>query len=265
MEMRLQKFMAHAGVCSRRHAERMIMEGRVAVNGLVVTEAGVKVDPARDLVKVDSRKVVIDSSVSHEYWLLYKPVSVLSTVKDPMGRSTVMDYFRDLHGKRIYPVGRLDFDSEGLILLTDDGELANRMLHPRYKLEKTYHVTVKGHPSGQDVARLEKGVFLENRKTMPCSITLLGKTRRNSTLKVILREGRKRQIRRMFDMVNHKVIRLLRVSTGPLNIRGMKPGEKRPLTSKEIKTLKEMCGLKLFANLQKQAVSSQPTGVLQKQ
>ncbi len=242
MKMRLQKFMAHAGVCSRRHAERMISEGRVMVNGVVVSEAGVKVEPGSDIVVADGRKVVLEDSACHEYWLFYKPVSVLSTVRDPFGRPTVMDFFHDIPAKRLYPVGRLDFDSEGLLLLTNDGELANRMLHPRYKFDKTYHVTVKGHPSEKDILKLENGLLLDGKKTLPCSITPLGKTRRSATLRVILREGRKRQIRRMFDAVNHRVTRLLRVSSGPLTIKGMKPGARRALDAREIAALKKMCG-----------------------
>lgn len=245
MSMRLQKFMAYSGVSSRRGAERLIREGRVLVDGKVVLEPGISVDPDSSCVMLDNRKIKIQDS--HEYWLFYKPAGVLTTVKDPFGRPTVMDYFRNSGSRRLYPVGRLDYDSEGLLIMTDDGELANRMLHPRYKLKKTYHVTVKGRPSSKDIELLSSGVMLDDRKTLPCSIEIIGTTRRQTVLSVVLKEGKKRQIRRMFDTVKHPVLRLLRVSSGPLNLGDMKPGAKRVLAPSEVEAIKKMCGYETFS------------------
>ncbi len=238
--MRLQKFLAHAGICSRRAAEELIRQGRVRVDGRLVTEMGLQVDPGHTDVTVDGRK--IKGCEERSYLLMNKPRGVLTTVKDTHGRRTVMDILGKT-GKRVYPVGRLDMDSEGLLLLTNDGELAQRLLHPGHKVQKKYHVTVRGKPSREDLARLQKGVEIDGRTTLPCDMRIIGTTRRTAVVEVILKEGRKRQIRLMMDHVKHPVIRLIRVELGPLKLGDMPPGKFRKLEKSELEKLRRAAGL----------------------
>ena len=238
--MRIQKFIAHAGICSRRAAERLVAQGRVRVNGLLVTRPGIEVDPQRDQITVDGRPVEL--AEDHVYVVLHKPPGVVTTVRDPQGRPTVMGLLKGLR-RRVYPVGRLDLDSEGLLLLTDDGELANRLIHPRYKVEKRYRVTVKGHPKEQILARVSKGITLDGRPTLPCTVREIKRSRRSTTLEVVLREGRKRQIRRMFEAVGHPVRRLVRVAVGPIELRGLAPGRWRHLAPEEVALIRRAVGL----------------------
>ena len=238
--MRLQKFLAHSGVCSRRAAEELIRQGRVKVDGHTVTEMGMQVDPDKSRVEVDGRKVT--GCQKHVYLLMNKPRGVLTTVKDTHGRRTVMDLL-GITDQRVYPVGRLDLDSEGLLLLTNDGELAQRLLHPSHKIPKKYHVTVKGRPSRKDIKMLMEGVELDGKLTLPCTIRALGTTRRTTLMEITLSEGRKRQIRLMMDLVGHPVIRLVRVEMGPLNIKGLSLGKFRKLDDAEVAALKKAAGL----------------------
>ncbi len=238
--MRLQKFLAHAGVCSRRAAEELIRQGRVRVDGRTVTEMGTHVRPESACVEVDGRR--IHSCENHVYLLMHKPRGVLTTVKDTHNRRTVMDLLPAIHA-RVYPVGRLDMDSEGLLLLTNNGELAQRLLHPSHKIPKKYHVTVRGRPSKKDIDMLENGVEIDGRVTLPCKIRLLGTTRRTSVLEVILSEGRKRQIRLMMDKVGHPVTRLVRQEMGSLSLKGLPPGKVRELNPAEVIALKRAVGL----------------------
>ncbi len=238
--MRLQKFLAHAGVCSRRAAEELIRQGRVSVDGRTVMEMGTQVRPGCQRVEVDGRE--IRHCEGYVYLLMYKPCGVLTTVKDTHNRRTVMDLLPDL-STRVYPVGRLDLNSEGLLLFTNDGELTQRLLHPRHKIPKKYHVTVRGRPSRRDIEILETGVEIDGRVTLPCRIRLLGTTRKTSLLEVILSEGRKRQIRLMMDRVGHPVTRLVRVEMGPLNLRGLAPGRVRELDPAEVSALRRAVGL----------------------
>ena len=236
---RLQKIIAHAGFASRREAETMIREGRVTVNGEVVTELGTKADPARDHVKVDGK--LITRPETHRYILLYKPKEVMTTVDDPQGRRTVIDLIKGVR-ERIYPVGRLDFHSEGLILLTNDGLFANHVAHPKNGSVKTYHVKVRGVPEERIIGKLERGITIDNKRTLPCEISRMKTTGRgddagNSWFEVKLREGRTRQIRRMFQAVGHPVSKLRRVAIGPLSDPRLTPGDYRELTPKEVKML----------------------------
>ncbi len=239
---RLQKIIAHAGFASRREAETMIREGRVTVNGRVVTELGTKADPARDHVKVDGK--LITKPEDHRYILLYKPREVMTTVADPQGRRTVIDLIKGVR-ERIYPVGRLDFHSEGLILLTNDGDLAFKVSHPKHGSVKTYHVKVRGVPEDRIVAKLERGITIDNKRTLPCEIARMKTTGKgddegNSWFEVKLREGRTQQIRKMFQAVGHPVSKLRRVAIGPLSDPRLTPGDYRELTSKEVKMLATM-------------------------
>ena len=239
---RLQKIIAHAGFASRREAESMIREGRVTVNGRVVTELGTKADPARDHVKVDGK--LITRAETHRYILLYKPKEVMTTVEDPQGRRTVIDLIKG-ERERIYPVGRLDFHSEGLILLTNDGDLAFKVSHPQHGSVKTYHVKVRGVPDERLIGKLERGITIEGKRTLPCEIRRMKTTGRgddegNSWFEVKLREGRTQQIRKMFQAVGHPVSKLRRVAIGPLSDPKLTPGMWRELTKSEVKMLATM-------------------------
>jgi pseudouridine synthase len=234
----LHKVLAHAGVASRRAAERMIREHRVRVNGAVVEELGTQVDPARDRIEVDGRVLPRNEAV-HHYVALNKPVGVVSTAHDPEGRPTVVA----LVGapQRLYPVGRLDIDSEGLVLLTDDGELTFRLTHARFGIEKEYHVLVEYPTELRSVLeQLERGVLLEDGLARAVRANSLRSTGpRSAWVRVVLTEGRQRQVRRMLDAIGHPVRRLVRTRIGPLADRGLKPGEWRPLPPAEVRSLEE--------------------------
>ncbi len=236
VEERLHKVLAHAGVASRRKAEEMIAEGRVQVNGEVVTQLGTKVNPHRDVIQVDGR--ALGKPERPVYYLLNKPRGVLSAARDVRGRKTVVDLVQAR--SRLYPVGRLDMDSEGLLLLTNDGALALRLAHPRYEHEKEYRVLVAGTPSEEALARLRGGVGLEGGWTRPAQVTIERVSDGNTWLRMVLREGRKRQIRRMVEVVGHEVLRLIRVRMGPLRLGGLAPGAYRPLTREELAAMRHI-------------------------
>jgi len=243
---RLQKIIAHAGFASRREAEAMIREGRVTVNGRVVTELGTKANPGRDHIKVDGK--LITRAETHRYILLYKPKEVTSTVNDPEGRKTVVDLVKGVR-ERIYPVGRLDYQSEGLLLLTNDGDLAYKVSHPKHGSVKTYHVKVRGVPDERIIGKLERGITIDGKRTVPCEIERMKTTGRstgrgddegNSWYEVRLREGRNQQIRKMFKAVGHPVSKLRRVAIGPISDPKLTPGDWRELTKNEVKMLATM-------------------------
>jgi len=242
MQERLQKIIAHAGVSSRREAEAMIREGRVTLNGRVVSELGTRADPDRDHIKVDGK--LITKAEPHRYILLYKPKEVMTTVEDPQGRRTVIDLVRGIR-ERIYPVGRLDFHSEGLVLLTNDGELAFKVSHPTHGSIKTYSVKVRGVPEERLVDKLRRGITIDGKRTLPCDIERMHTTGKrddegNSWFEVKLREGRTQQIRKMFQAVGHPVSKLRRVAIGPLSDPKLTPGVWRELTKQEVKMLETM-------------------------
>jgi 23S rRNA pseudouridine2605 synthase len=239
---RLQKIIAHAGFASRREAETMIREGRVTVNGRIVTELGSKADPAKDHIKVDGK--LITHAEPHRYIIIYKPKEVMTTVEDPQGRRTVIDLVRGVR-ERIYPVGRLDYHSEGLVLLTNDGELAFKVSHPTNGSVKTYHVKVRGVPEERMIDKLQRGITLEGKRTLPCEISAIKTTGKgddpgNSWFEVKLKEGRTQQIRRMFQAIGHPVSKLRRVAIGPISDPKLTPGVWRELTDKEVKMLSTM-------------------------
>jgi 23S rRNA pseudouridine2605 synthase len=242
MDERLQKIIAHAGFASRREAEAMIREGRVTVNGRVVTELGSKASAATDHIKVDGK--LITRAETHRYLLLYKPREVMTTVVDPQGRRTVIDLIKGVR-ERIYPIGRLDFHSEGLIILTNDGDLAFKVSHPKHGSVKTYHVKVRGVPEDRIVGKLERGITIDGKRTLPCEIARMKTTGKrddegNSWFEVKLREGRTQQIRKMFQAVGHPVSKLRRVAIGPISDPRLGPGDYRELTPKEVKMLNTM-------------------------
>jgi 23S rRNA pseudouridine2605 synthase len=247
-EERLQKILARAGIASRRKAEELIQEGAVTVNGKVA-ELGEKADPARDAIKVHGKRVQPAEGHKHKYLVLNKPKGVMSTLADPEGRPTVMDFVPPMLRKALVPVGRLDFHTEGLLLLTDDGDFAQRIAHPRYGSTKTYEVKVKGTPREADLDRLRAGVFLEGRRTAPAEINprnphkLTGPRRRgepeseNSWWIVQITEGRTRQIREMFFQIGHPVQKLRRIAIGSLKAPELEPGALRELSEKEVEKL----------------------------
>ena len=239
-EERLQKILSHAGVASRRHAEQMIAEGRVWVNGAAVTELGSKADLERDHIKVDGK--LLRAPKRLVYLALYKPDSTVTTVSDPEQRATVMDL---LHGvkERVYPVGRLDYHSEGLLLLTNDGELANGIMSAASHLAKTYVVKVKGTLTADEEERFRRGVPLSGQRTMPAGLKLL-RPADNPWYEVRLYEGRNQQIRLMFKHFGHLVEKLKRVRIGPIDLGSLKPGEFRHLEPDEVRKLERSLAAK---------------------
>jgi len=237
MTVRLQKLIAGTGLASRRKAEALIAAGRVMVNGKTVTELGTKVDPERDHVKVDGKH--LSAPQPFVYLMLNKPKNVVSTLDDPGGRTTVKDCLRGV-SVRVFPVGRLDFDSEGLMLLTNNGELAQAMLHPRYHVPKTYLIKVKGVLTDEDIRNLEQGVRLDDGMTGPAQVKKVRKVEANSWLEITIREGRTHQVKRMLETVGHPVIKLLRIRMGSLSLGDLQPGEFRFLTDREANALRQL-------------------------
>ena len=237
MEVRLQKAIAAAGVASRRKAEELIRQGRVTINGRVATEMGLKVDPARDHVKVDGRH--LKPAAPKAYVMLNKPGGVLTTLEGPgvEGRVTVQQFLRGVK-PRVVPVGRLDYDTEGLLLLTNDGALAQRLLHPRYHVPKTYLVKVSGVLDDAQIRTLESGVRLEDGLTRPAQVRKVRKTEENSWIELTISEGRTHQVKRMLQAVGHPVLKLKRLRFGPLKLGNLPIGEYRFLTDPEIHRLK---------------------------
>lgn len=235
---RLQKVMAQAGIGSRRACEEMIQSKRVLVNGQPAV-LGQKVDPASDTILVDGKP--LGRLEPKRYFVLNKPRGYVTTSRDQFARRSVLDLVS--LPERVYPVGRLDYDSEGLVLLTNDGELAYRIMHPRFKLPKTYRVRVKGQVSEDAVERLRSGVMLDDGPTQPARVELLKAASDASLLRITITEGRNRQVKRMCAAVGHEVIRLIRESIGPLRLRGLAAGEYRELRSYEVKSLYRAVGL----------------------
>lgn len=238
---RLQKFMARSGVASRRHCEDMIAAGLVKVNGKTVTTPGTRVAPGVDRVEVDGH--LIGRPEKKVYLLMYKPRGYVTTVEDPRGRRKVTDLVTGVP-QRVYPVGRLDYDSEGLLLLTNDGELTQALTHPRHRVSKTYRVRVEGTPARESLEQMARGMVLDDGPTAPAGIGLVEvDARGNALLEITIHEGRNRQVRRMCAQIGHPVRRLKRVRIGPLSPDGLKPGQYRHLTLPEVRQLREAAGL----------------------
>jgi 23S rRNA pseudouridine2605 synthase len=237
---RLQKILSKAGITSRRKAEGLILQGRVSVNGKIVRELGTKAVLGRDEIRVDGK--IIKPETEGIVLVLFKPRRCVTTLHDPQGRPTVADFVSKFP-MRLYPVGRLDYDVEGLLLLTNDGELAHRLQHPRYKVPKTYLVKVRGHPPEEAVARLQQGVNLEDGITAPAELIVMEDDQKATWLSLTLREGRKHQVKRMCAAVGHPVLRLRRTKVGPIELDNLRPGEIRRLKSREVRTLRKRVGL----------------------
>jgi len=234
---RLQKFLAHAGIASRRMCENIIKSGRVKVNGKTVCEPGFKIDPQNDKVQVDGQYV--KHKPKNIYLMLNKPRGYVSTVKDERGRKTVLDLVKHID-ERVYPVGRLDYRSEGLLILTNDGDLTYFLTHPKNKIPKTYRVRVCGVPSMNKLEKLASGVELEDGRTSPAKISLIDILKGNALLEITITEGKNRQIRRMCEHIGHPVLRLVRTRIGPLELRKLPSGKVRELTQKELKMLMKL-------------------------
>lgn len=239
---RLHKALARAGVASRRAAEQMIEEGRVRVNGKVVDRLGAKVDLEKDKVSVDGRPVslVTEDRQERVYFLLNKPPNVLTTTRDDRGRRTVLDLVAGASSGRIYPVGRLDFDAEGALLLTNDGELAHQLTHPRFSVPKTYLAKVKGRPSDDKLEKLRRGIYLEDGPTKAAHAEIVGEAKKNTWVEITVTEGRNRLVKRMFWRIGHPVMKLVRVQFGTLGLEGLRPGDYRSLTKREVQQLRSM-------------------------
>jgi 23S rRNA pseudouridine2605 synthase len=248
--MRLQRFLAQAGIASRRKAEVLITEGHVKINGKSVTELGTKVNPAKDEVKVDGKLVLREEMV---YFVLNKPKACVSTVSDPQGRQTVMEFLPEDLPARVVPVGRLDFYTEGVLLFTNDGELQAGLLAPRSHVEKTYHVKIRGKVTQTQIEKLRAGVRLrpdgdgsrrdDTRRTLPAKVDVLKFTGTHTWLVMTIREGRSRQIHRMADALGLQVIKLQRVAFGGITYFGLKVGEQRRLDRSEVRSLRRLVGL----------------------
>jgi len=239
---RLQKIMARAGLASRREAEQWILEGRVSLNGAVVRKLGTQADPSRDSIKVDGKR--IKPSATSVYFALHKPPGIITTLNDPRRRPDLTNFLRDLGARqRLFPVGRLDFNSSGLLLLTNDGELAQRLTHPRFGVKKTYRVKLNACPADNDLALLRRGIRLEDGITAPARVRVLEKLKKNAWIEIEIHEGRNRQVRRIFDALGYFVEKLIRVREGPVALCALPPGALRPLSQAEIKSLQHAVGL----------------------
>jgi 23S rRNA pseudouridine2605 synthase len=244
--MRLQRFLAQGGVASRRHCEKLITDGKVRVNGQVVTELGTKVDPDADKVVVDGRRILVERPA---YLLLHKPRGYVTTADDPEGRPTVMELIRrrgERGGQRLYPVGRLDFNTEGVLLLTNDGDLAFALMHPRHGIEKTYHAKLQGELTVPEIEQLRAGVTLDDGTvTRPAGVHVVGDTGKHTWLEITLREGKNRQIHRMAESIGRRLLKLTRVAYAGLTVEGLRPGHWRPLSPAEVEALREAVGARV--------------------
>lgn len=236
MKERLQKILAHAGIASRRAAEGLITAGKVRVNGKIVSELGASADARKDRIEVDGKRIVLEKPV---YLMLHKPRGVVSTLSDPEGRPHLGELVKNV-GARVYPVGRLDFHTSGALLLTNDGELTDALLHPRRDVPKIYVAKVRGMVTIEDLDRLRNGVVLDDGdKTKPADVFVLREEDRNTWLQITLFEGRNRQIHRMGEAIGHPVLRLARLSFAGISTDGLRPGEMRPVTEDELEKLKK--------------------------
>src|SRR6266508_607835 len=239
---RLQKILARAGLASRREAERWIVEGRITVNGAVVRKLGSQADPAKDSIKVDGKRV--KPAAAPLYYAFHKPPAIITTLNDPERRPDLTPFLERLGEKRrVFPVGRLDYNTTGLLLLTNDGALAMRLTHPRYGVKKLYQVKLSACPTEEGLAHLRKGIRLDDGVTAPARVRVIEKLRKNAWIEIEVHEGRKREVRRMFEALGYFVEKLLRIRFGPIVLGALPPGKLRPLSQIEVRSLKRATGL----------------------
>jgi pseudouridine synthase len=239
---RLQKILARAGLASRREAERWILEGRITVNGAVVRKLGSQADPAKDSIKVDGKRV--KAAAAPLYYAFHKPPGIITTLNDPEHRPDLTPFLVRLGEKRrVFPVGRLDYNTTGLLLLTNDGELALRLTHPRFGVKKLYRVKLSACPTEEDLTRLRKGIRLDDGMTAPARVRVIEKLKKNAWVEIEVHEGRKREVRRMFEALGYFVEKLIRIRVGPILLGALAPGDLRSLSQIEIQLLKRAVGL----------------------
>ncbi len=234
MECRLQKYLAECGVASRRKAEELILAGKIKVNGEVVTELGTKINPARDKVMYNNEVVKVEKS--KVYILLNKPAGYISAAKDQFDNPSILHLVKDIK-VRLYPVGRLDKDTTGAIILTNDGDFSYKLTHPKHEISKTYIAEIEGVPTAEEMRTFSKGVYVDGKKTYPAKIRIVKETKKNSIVEIIIHEGRNRQVKKMCEAIGHKVITLHRQAIGRINIDGVKEGKYRNLTNNEVEEL----------------------------
>src|SRR5919106_2127842 len=239
---RLQKILARAGLASRREGERWILKGGITVNGAVVRKLGSQADPAKDSIKVDGKRV--KAAAAPLYYAFHKPPGIITTLNDPEHRPDLTPFLARLGEKRrVFPVGRLDYNTTGLLLLTNDGELALRLTHPRFGVKKLYRVKLSACPTEEDLTRLRKGIRLDDGMTAPARVRVIEKLKKNAWVEIEVHEGRKREVRRMFEALGYFVEKLIRIRVGPILLGALPPGELRPLSQTEIQSLKHPAGL----------------------
>jgi 23S rRNA pseudouridine2605 synthase len=240
MTERLQKVMSEFGVASRRKCEEMIAEGKVKVNGCLITEPGCKVDKEKDIIEVEGR--IIKNSDTRIYILLNKPTGYITSVKDQFGRPTVLDLLEGV-SSRVFPIGRLDYDTEGLIILTNDGDLTYKITHPKHNIDKTYRALVKGRVDEEDIMTFSKGIAIEDYITTPASLRIIRQAKENSIIEITIHEGKNRQVRKMCAAIGHEVIQLQRTKIGEIGLDYLNPGQWRYLNKKEINYMKTLGGI----------------------
>lgn len=233
MEERLQKILAKAGIASRRTAERLIRDGRVRINGAVILEMGHKADPSRDRITCDGKPIAFEEKM---YVLLNKPAGYVTTLSDPQGRPMVADLLTGIH-LRLFPVGRLDLDTEGALIMTNDGDMANAILHPRFEVKKTYEALVAGSPSRDKLRLLEEGIEIDGVKTRPASVQVLKRLSNQTLVEIVIHEGKKRQVRKMFQALHHRVLHLKRTAYGKLGLGHLPLGKYRVLSQDDLKKI----------------------------
>ena len=239
---RLQKILARAGLASRREAERWIVQGRITVNGAVVRKLGSQADPAKDSIKVDGKRV--KPAAAPLYYAFHKPPGIITTLNDPERRPDLTPFLVGLGEKRrVFPVGRLDYNTMGLLLLTNDGALAMRLTHPRFGVKKLYQVKLSACPTAEDLTHLRKGIRLDGGVTAPARVRVIEKLRKNAWIEIEVHEGRKREVRRMFEALGYFVEKLIRIRFGPIVLGALPPGKLRPLSQVEVRSLKRATGL----------------------
>jgi 23S rRNA pseudouridine2605 synthase len=239
---RLQKILARAGLASRREAERWIVQGRITVNGAVVRKLGSQADPAKDSIKIDGKRV--KPAAAPLYYAFHKPPGIITTLNDPERRPDLTPFLVGLGEKRrVFPVGRLDYNTMGLLLLTNDGALAMRLTHPRFGVKKLYQVKLSACPTTEDLTHLRKGIRLDDGVTAPARVRVIEKLKKNAWIEIEVHEGRKREVRRMFEALGYFVEKLIRIRFGPIVLGALPPGKLRPLSQIEVRSLKRATGL----------------------